>query len=187
MKKIRMSALKNSKIHKTSKVESGSNVINSNFGKYSYCGYDCEIINASIGKFTSIANGVVVGGASHPMNWIGMCPVFYSGRDSISKKFAQFTLKEPEQVNIGNDVWIGRSSIILSGVRIGNGAVIGAGSVVTKDVPPYAVYAGNPAKLIRFRFDSFTIDKLEALAWWDLSDSQLESVAMYVRYIDQFI
>ncbi|MGV2442242.1 CatB-related O-acetyltransferase, partial [Bacillus atrophaeus] len=68
---------------------------------------------------------------------------------------------------VGNDVWIGYQSCILSGVTIGNGAIIGAKSVVTKDVPPYSIVAGNPAKFIRYRFPQEIIDKLENLAWWD--------------------
>ena len=68
---------------------------------------------------------------------------------------------------VGNDVWIGYQSCILSGVTIGNGAIIGARSVITKDVPPYAIVAGNPAKFVRYRFPQETIDKLESLAWWD--------------------
>jgi acetyltransferase-like isoleucine patch superfamily enzyme len=156
-------------------------------GKYSYCGYDCEIINAKIGNFTSIANNVVIGGANHPMDWVGMSPVFYEGRDSITKKFSKFKLDEPKVCHIGNDVWIGRSSIVLSGVSISDGAVIGAGSVVTKDVPSYAIVAGNPAKFIRSRFDDETINQLIKIKWWSFSDSKLQSIAHTYNDIKLFI
>jgi acetyltransferase-like isoleucine patch superfamily enzyme len=186
-KKIRLSAIKNSIIHKSSKVESGTLFYNSEMGKYSYCGYDCEIINAKIGNFTSIANNVVIGGANHPMDWVGMSPVFYEGRDSITKKFSKFKLDEPKVCHIGNDVWIGRSSIVISGVSISDGAVIGAGSVVTKDVPSYAIVAGNPAKFIRSRFDDETINQLIKIKWWSFSDSKLQSIAHTYNDIKLFI
>lgn len=80
---------------------------------------------------------------------------------------------------VGNDVWIGYQSCILSGVTIGNGAIIGAKSVVTKDVPPYAIVAGNPAKFIRYRFPQETIDKLEHLAWWDWDISVIKELFHY--------
>lgn len=186
-KKIRLSAIKNSIIHKSSKVESGSLFYNSEMGKYSYCGYDCEIINAKIGNFTSIANNVVIGGANHPMDWVGMSPVFYEGRDSVTKKFSKFKLDDPIVCHIGNDVWIGRSSIVLSGVTISDGAVVGAGSVVTKDVPSFAIVAGNPAKFIRNRFDDETICQLNKINWWSFSDSKLHSLAHTFNDIKLFI
>lgn len=186
-KKIRLSAVKNSIIHKSSKIESGSLFYNSDMGKYSYCGYDCEIINAKIGNFTSIANNVVIGGANHPMNWVGMSPVFYEGRDSVTKKFSKFKLDDPKVCHIGNDVWIGRSSIVLSGVTISDGAVVGAGSVVTKDVPSYAIVAGNPARFIRNRFDDETIRQLIKINWWSFSDSKLHSLAHTFNDIKLFI
>ena len=187
LKKLRLSAIKNSIIHRTSKVESGSLFYDSDMGKYSYCGYDCEIINAKIGNFTSIANNVVIGGSNHPMAWVGMSPVFYEGRDSVTKKFSKFKLDDPKECHIGNDVWIGRSSIVLSGVNISDGAIVGAGSVVTKDVPSYAIVAGNPAKFIRNRFEDETIDQLIKINWWYFSDSKLKSFAHTFNDVKLFI
>jgi acetyltransferase-like isoleucine patch superfamily enzyme len=187
LKKLRLSAIKNSIIHRTSKVESGSLFYYSDMGKYTYCGYDCEIIKAKIGNFTSIANNVVIGGANHPMDWVGMSPVFYQGRDSVTKKFSTFKLNDPKVCHIGNDVWIGRSSIVLSGVTISDGAVVGAGSVVTKDVPPYAIVAGNPAKFIRNRFDDETIRELIKINWWTFPDSKLYSIAHTFNDVKLFI
>ena len=83
-------------------------------------------------------------------------------------------------MTIGNDVWIGRNVIIISGVKIGDGSVIGAGSVVTKDVPPYAIAAGNPAKIVRMRFDEETIKKLLKIEWWNWS---LERVLANLPYL----
>ena len=90
LKKIRGAAINKSTIHKTSKVESGSLVVNSTIDRYSFCGYDCDILNCEIGCFCSIANNVIIGGAAHPINWVSTSPVFYIGRDSVKKKFQTF-------------------------------------------------------------------------------------------------
>lgn len=186
LKKSRFSAIKNSIIHSTAKVESGTSFINSRMERYSFCGYDCDIYHANIGQFTSIANNVVIGGARHPMEWVGMSPVFYAGRDSVKDKFSEHKLPPPLQANIGNDVWIGRSAIILSGVCVGDGAIVGAGSVVTKNIPAYSIYAGNPAKLIRYRFDESTIQQLKDIQWWNMSILKLLVVGKYITNPDEF-
>ncbi len=187
LKKARLSSLKKSNIHFSSKVESGSSVYFSTIDRYSFCGYDCELFHVDIGSFTSIANRVIIGGARHPMEWVAMSPVFYKGRDSLSKKFSEHQLDDDMRTSIGHDVWIGQSSIILSGVKVGNGAVIGAGSLVTKDVPPYAVVAGNPAILIRYRFEEDVISDLERIKWWELSDEILSKMSKYIPSPKKFI
>ena len=171
-KKIRGVAVKNSTIDKTSKVESGSQIVNSTFGRYSFCGYDCQIINCDVGSFTSIANNVVIGGAAHPMDWVGMSPVFYEGRDSVKTKFSEHKRPCPTRTVVGSDVWIGEKALIKAGVNICNGAVVGMGSVVTKDVEAYSVVAGNPAKTIIMRFDHDTITFLLESKWWDCEESK---------------
>lgn len=187
LKKARLSSARESTLHPTSRVEAGSSLYCSSLEKYSFCGYDCDIYYAKIGSFTSIANHVVIGGARHPMEWVGMSPVFYRGRDSIRKKFSEHLLDAAVVTFIGHDVWIGRSAVILSGVKIGNGAVIGAGAVVTKDVPPYGVVAGNPAKLFRYRFNEEIVESLEKMKWWELDDESLSKLAQHVRDPLQFI
>jgi acetyltransferase-like isoleucine patch superfamily enzyme len=187
LKKMRLSALNGSQIHPSAKVEAGSSLYHSCMGKYSFCGYDCDIYLANIGCFTSIASHVVIGGARHPMEWVGMSPVFYEGRDSIRKKFSNHAPGVPKMTTVGHDVWIGHSAIILSGVTIGDGSIVGAGSVVTKDVPPYAVVAGNPAKLVRSRFDEETKGLLLKMRWWELDEEILHKLAKHVRDPLQFI
>lgn len=182
IKKLRGKAVKGSIIDFTSKVESGSQVINSKFGRYSFCGYDCDINNCDIGSFCSIANGVVIGGGMHPLDWVGTSPVFYEGRDSVKAKFAEFKRPNPKRTVIGNDVWIGQNVLIKQGVTIGTGAVVGMGSVVTKDVEPYAIVVGVPAILIRYRFDQHTIDNLLKSKWWEFSADKLIE---YAKYIDR--
>ena len=120
IKKIRGSSIVNSKIHKTSKIESGSHIVNTTFDKYSFCGYDCEIINCEIGSFCSIASNVKIGGGRHPMEWVSMLPVFYEGRDSsVKAKFSEHKRDPVQKIIIGHDVWIGQSAIIKHGVNLG--------------------------------------------------------------------
>lgn len=187
IKKSRLSAVRFSQVHSTSKLESGTNFISSSMARHSFCGYDCDITNADIGSFVSIANVVVIGGGRHPMEWVAMSPVFYEGRDSVKAKFSIHKREHSKRVTIGNDVWIGRSAIVLPGVKIGHGAVVGAGAVVTKDVPAYGVVAGNPARLIRYRFEESIIQRLLKIRWWDYTDDRIHDLGPYFNDVDRFL
>ena len=143
IKKLPLSAIRDVSFEQPSKAEARSTVIGTTMGRYSYCGYNCTLINCTIGRFCSIADNVTVGLSSHPMEWVSTSPAFYHGRDSIPKNLAMLDYNSnAPQTMIGNDVWIGQNVLIRAGVSIGDGAVVGMGSVVTKDVPPYAVVAG---------------------------------------------
>ncbi len=187
LKKIRGAAINKSTIHKTSKVESGSLVVNSTIDRYSFCGYDCDIFNCDIGSFCSIANNVIIGGAAHPINWVSTSPVFYDGRDSVKKKFQTFQRQDDLRTLIKNDVWIGNGALIKQGVTIGNGVVIGMGSVVTKDVPDYEIWAGNPAKFIRKRFNDEIIKELLESEWWSKNDDEIQSLSANFNSIEKSI
>lgn len=178
--KLRGSAITGSIIHPTSKVESGSRIVNSKFDRYSFCGYNCKIINCKIGAFVSIADEVIIGGAEHPIEWASTSPVFYKGKDSVKRKFSEHNRPLDKKTYIGNDVWIGDRVIIKSGVTIGDGSVIGMGSIVTKNVQPYSIVAGNPAKMIRLRFDNDTIKRLLDIKWWNMSDNELKKLAVNI-------
>lgn len=182
VKKIRWNATLNSKIHKTARIESGSLVVQSSMDRFSFCGYDCLIVNCTIGSFCSIASNVSIGGASHPLTWVSTSPAFYKGRDSISKRLASLEYGESKIKNctvIGNDVWIGEGAMIKAGVNIANGAVVGMGAVVTKDIGPYEIWAGNPARCIRKRFSEELIVRLEKSFWWDWPEEKLRRYAMF--------
>lgn len=149
-----------------------------------------------IGRYCSIAPNVILGHYSHPTNTISHHNVFYGvGRwmdEWHSYKNSVLDVRDLVQktgpIEIGNDVWIGVNSIIMNGVKIGDGAICGAMSVVTHDVPPYAVVAGNPAKIIRYRYEKDIIARLLKLAWWNyppeiLSDLDLTDVRECIKNI----
>jgi len=169
----RPAAVQRSVIDKRASVGNGALITDSRIGKYSYI-YDSGAIHTDIGAFCSIASGCSIGGGKHPVEWVSSSPVFYRGGNVLHKNFANTPFEEYAHTVIGNDVWIGAKCMIKGGVTIGDGAIIGMGSVVTHDVPPYEIWAGNPAKCIRKRFDDETIAKLLALQWWDWDDEKLE-------------
>lgn len=187
IKKFRLSSILESKIDKTSKLESGTSFINSSMARHSFCGYDCSIINAEIGSFCSIASNVRIGGIAHPVHFVSTSPVFLSHKDSIKAKFASHDYLPILKTLIGHDVWIGEGAIIKAGVSIGPGAVVGMGSVVTKDVPPYAIVAGNPARVIKSRFSVEVIQALLKTEWWNKSDAELVQIGKYVDSPEKFI
>jgi acetyltransferase-like isoleucine patch superfamily enzyme len=187
MKKIRGSAIIDSSIDKSSKIEQGSTIVNSTFDRHSFCGYDCTIINCDVGAFCSIANQVSIGASRHPMEFVSTSPVFLSHKDSVKMKFSRHEYSVKLRTVIESDVWIGEKALIKAGVRIGVGAVIGMGSVVTKDVKPYSIVAGNPARIIRKRFDDYTINALLALKWWTLPDSRLNEIALYFNDVPKLL
>ena len=126
-----------------------------------------------IGAFCSIAHNVTIfGGGEHNLNWVTTYPLHIALGHPNAGHSGHPTTKG--KTTIGSDVWIGHGATILSGVIIGDGAAIGAGSVVVKDVPPYAIVAGNPARLIRYRFDMQTVEKLLELAWWNWPLEKIE-------------
>jgi acetyltransferase-like isoleucine patch superfamily enzyme len=131
-----------------------------------------EMVSLRIGKYCSISTQVIIFlGSEHRMDWVSTYPFPYLWKEASSTKGHPFSKGD---VIIGNDVYIGYHVTILSGVTIGDGAAIGAGSVVTKDIPPYAIAAGNPAQIIRYRFGEETIQKLLKIRWWDWSDEKVK-------------
>ena len=149
-------------------------VLKSSIDRFSYVGRNSIVQNARIGSFCSIANDVFIGLGAHPVQQFSTSPIFYrvsnTFRLSLINKDSDFV--EYKSIEIGHDVWIGARAIVLDGIRIGNGAVIAANAVVTKDVPSYAIVAGVPAKVVRYRFTPEKIRQLEQTQWWlwSLSD-----------------
>lgn len=141
---------------------------------------------ASIGRYCSVATGVRIGDRDHPTDWLSSSPFQYQtsrfafsrmadSYDHIAKRSGPYTF-DNDGPRIGNDVWIGARVTILRGLTIGDGAVVAASAIVTKDVPPYAIVGGVPARIIRFRFDEATVDRLLELRWWRFTPNQLSGV-----------
>ncbi|WP_312241593.1 DapH/DapD/GlmU-related protein [Pantoea sp.] len=141
----------------------------STLGDFSYVGEHCNIADTQIGRFTAIANQVRIGAPNHPMDRASQhrftyCPEYYDA--TATRDCGFFADRRAARVVIGNDVWIGHGVIVLPGVRVGDGAVLAAGAVVTKDVAPYTLVGGVPAKPIRARFTPAIATSLQRIAWW---------------------
>lgn len=132
----------------------------SSIGANSYIGYGCCITKSDVGNFCSIANMVSIGNGEHDVDKISTSSLFYDN------PYSDLTIGATK---LGHDVWVGVGAVIRRGVTIGNGAVVGANSFVNKDIPPYAIVVGSPARVIRYRFSQSIIDKIESSQWFDFS------------------
>lgn len=157
-------------------------------GDHSYIQKRSTIFNTDIGKFCSIASGVSIGPGIHKTDGVCTHPVFYLNNTPLIKKFSDKDLLiSSKKTTIGHDVWIGEKAIVLDGVTIGTGAIIAAGSVVTKDVSPYAIVGGVPAKQIKYRFEEKEIDLLLKSEWWDYPEDWLAKNYKSFNHINKFL
>lgn len=173
-------------------------------GKYSYGPLCNHWLVESVGAFCSFADRSDVV-ANHPVDCMSSHPFLFYGNDTntvISRKYEECQsedwyfpdvqprvhAKKLSRIKVGNDVWLGRNVIITNGANIGNGVVAGAGAVITKDVPDYAIVAGVPARIIRYRYTAEQIEKLNKIAWWDWPDELIrERYDDFYIDIDEFI
>lgn len=163
------SIVKNCKLGNRVSIGRRNTVANSKIGDGSYTNDHTSIWYSDIGKYCSISWNVSIGGANHDIEKLTTCPLIRLFDDAGTDYQSYLN----ESVHIGNDVWIAAGSHVLRGVTIGDGAVIAANAVVTKDVPPYAIVGGVPAKLIKYRFNEEIIKELENLKWWNWSNEKI--------------
>lgn len=161
---------------------------NSKIGNYVYISNDCRINTTTIGNFCSIGPSVRIGLGAHPTDHLSTFPAFYSKKTRCQISFVnENKFEEYGNVEIGNDVWIGYNAIIMSGVKIGNGAIVAAGAIVTKDVNPYSIVGGIPAKHIKYRFSESDIEKILLLKWWDNDIKWIKENASQFYNVNNFL
>ncbi|MCG2586663.1 CatB-related O-acetyltransferase [Massilia sp. TS11] len=161
-------------------VDKGSCVTRSRLGRYFGLGCFSFVANSHIGRYCTFGARVSVGAFSHPTNWLSIHEFQYRDCSAIygdTIMHGSMNLAPPNApTEIGHDVWIGDNACVRTGVRIGTGAIIGMGAIVTKDVPPYAIVAGNPARVLRYRFAPELIERLLASRWWELDLDRLGGI-----------
>lgn len=178
-KKSSGAIIRNAKLGHICHISGGTRFYNSSIEDYSYIGRNSYFFKTNIGKYCSIADGCNCGMPEHRLDIVSTSPVFLTGSNRMSTCFGKLNHKSYEITTIENDIWIGTNVTIRAGVKIRTGAVIGMGSIVTKDVPAYAIVAGNPAKVIRYRFDESTRNRLLQSNWWDLDRQTIQRLAVY--------
>ena len=156
----------------------GSRVAHSEIGDYSYCDRYCDIANATVGKFANIASFVRIGATDHPLDRAALHHFMYRSDDlwdDAERDAAFFEHRRSRRAGIGHDTWLGHACMIKPEVTVGHGAVVAAGAIVTRDVAPYTIVAGTPARVMRPRQPPEVAERLVALAWWDWPHAALRA------------
>jgi len=169
-------SIKESTLGRWTEIAAHTSVLASQIGDYSYAMEHCDIFNARVGKFSNIASHVRLNATNHPMERATLHHFTYRSKDYWPEKErdeAFFARRYDAAVTIGHDTWLGHGSTLLPGVSVGNGSVVGAGAVVTRDVAPYTLVGGVPAKPIKHRFAVNIVERMEDLAWWDWDHERL--------------
>lgn len=183
-----------SKFSRHSKIYAHTEFNDSFIGYYSYINSECVLNNVEIGNFTSIASKTEVICGTHPIDRISTHPIFYSTRKQVGITFVsnqivnefRYVKGTLKSSIIGNDVWIGYNVKILEGVKIGDGAIVLAGAIVTKDVEPYSIVGGVPARHLKYRFNIEERELLKSFQWWNKDDNWIKNNTNIFLDTDQF-
>jgi phosphonate metabolism protein (transferase hexapeptide repeat family) len=180
-------SVRDSRFGRFTEVGARTTVIESDIGDYSYVMEDGDIVYSHIGKFCSIARQTRLNPGQHPLGRASQSHFTYRASlyfDGEADEEAFFDWRRSSRTHVGHDVWIGHGAVVMGGVHVGTGAVIGAGSVVTRDVAPYTIVAGVPARPLRARFPAPVAERLMALAWWDWDHDRLHAALGDFRVLD---
>jgi phosphonate metabolism protein (transferase hexapeptide repeat family) len=177
-------SLRNAKLGRFTEIKERVQFWDSELGDYSYVERHAEVIYARIGKFCAIASDARINALEHPIGRVSQHKITYRPNEyflgaKLDKDFRE--RRRAKTVATGHDVWIGHGAIVMPGIEIGHGAVVAAGAVVTKDVAPYAMVAGIPAKFLKWRFPPKLSERIIALAWWDWDHDRLATAAADMR------
>jgi len=169
-------------------VGDGSYLVHANIGAHSYLGPRSIVAHATIGRYCAIAADVAIGTGSHPLERnVSIHPMFYLHRPPKWGLVEADSFQEFRHTIVGSDVWIGTKAVLRDGIEVGHGAVLGAGAIATRDLEPYGVYVGAPARLVRFRFSNEEIAKLLAARWWDRDEQWIRRNARYFDDVGRFL
>jgi phosphonate metabolism protein (transferase hexapeptide repeat family) len=181
--------IRHSRFGRYTEVGANSLIVETEFGDYSYTAGDNQIIYATIGKFSNIASHVRINPGNHPIERATLHHITYRrslygfGEDDA----AFFQWRRDHHCTIGHDTWLGHNAIVMPGVTVGNGAVVGSGAVVTKDVAPYTIVVGVPARPLRRRFPQEIADALQRIAWWDWDHETLGARLDEMNDVQRFV
>ena len=179
--------IENSTFGRYCEVGAGSLVLNSTLGDYSYCAQRCDLANTRVGKFSNIASGVRLGATDHPLDRASLHHFLYRSAsywEDAEDDAVWFDRRAARRTDIGHDTWLGHNAQVKPDVSVGHGAVVAAGAVVTRDVAPYMIVAGVPARPLRPRLAADLAERLMALGWWDWEHAALRRALEDFRHLD---